>query len=187
MMNQKSRKELAFLMVLLVLLSVSVFSQFSNDRPSSILSSKARSNPGGTVSVSEVLDVDSLSSEVPEFSGVKRNIFQFGAGVAEAPPTPMIRVPEAEPEVVEAPSVPEVHYLGFYFEKESGLKMAALSNSGRVYVGKTGQILGGKYEVLEIADDHVILKVLYDEGKIIQVPLGKAPGSFIEWKKEQEE
>jgi hypothetical protein len=184
-MNRKSTKELAFLIVLLVLLSVSVFSQFSNDRPSSILSSKGTSNTRGPVAANEVVDVDSLSGETPEFSGVKRNIFQFGAGPAE-PPAPSIRVPEPEPEVVEAPSVPAVHYLGFYYEKESGLKMAALSNSGRIYVGKVGQILGGKYEVLEIADDHVILKVLYEEGKTIRVPLGKAPGAFIEWKQEEE-
>lgn len=186
-MNQKSRKQLAFLIVLLVLLSVSVFSQFSNDRPASILSSEARSNSRRSAAMNEVLDVDSLSQEVPAFSGVKRNIFQFGAGTAESH-APVIPVPQVvEPKVVEAPSVPEVHYLGFYYEKESGLKMAALSNSGRIYVGKAGQILGGKYEVLEIADDHVILKVLYEEGKIIRVPLGKAPGAFVESKKEQEE
>jgi hypothetical protein len=185
-MNQKSRKELAILAVLLILLSVSVFSQFSSDQPSNIVSTKARTDRRPPVAVSEVLDVNSLSAEVPEFSGVKRNIFQFGAAAAESH-TPMIPVPEAEPEVVQAPTVPQVHYLGFYYEKESGLKMAALSNSGRIYVGKVGQILGGKYEVLEIVDDHVILKVLHEEGKTIRVPLGKAPGSFIEWKKEQEE
>ena len=187
-MNYKSRKELTILIVLLVLLSVSVFSQFSSDQPSSIISGKTRSSSRGTVAANEVLDVDSLSNETPQFSGVKRNIFQFGAGAGSAEsPTPMIPIAEAEPEVEQAPSVPEVHYLGFYLEKDSGLKMAALSNSGRIYVGKLGQILGGKYEVLKIADDHVVLKVLYQEGKIIRVPLGKAPGAFIDWKKEQEE
>lgn len=176
------------MIVLLALLSVSVFSQFSNDQPATVLSSKQRSNTRATVAVHEVLDVDSLSDDVPEFSEVKRNIFQFGTGAGSAEShTPMVPVPVVEPEVAEIPSVPEVHYLGFYYEKESGLKMAALSNSGRIYVGKVGQTLGGKYEVLKIADDHVILKVLYDEGKTIRVPLGKTPGAFIDWKEEQEQ
>lgn len=187
-MNNKSRKELILLIVLLGLLSFSVFSQFSGNQPTSTFSSKARPNSRGTVAANEVLDVDLLSDEVPQFSGVKRNIFEFGAGAQSAEShTPMIRLPEVEPEVPETPAMPEVHYLGFYYEKDSGLKMAALSNSGRIYVGKVGQILGGKYEVLEIADEHVILKVLYEEGKTMRIPLGKAPGAFIDSKKEQEE
>jgi len=185
-MNQKSKKELTILIALLALLSVSVFSQFSGNQPSSVVSSNPRLNAGERVAVQEVLNLDSLSNEVPEFSGVKRNIFQFGA-VARDPNPPIIAVPEVEPEEAEVPAFPEVHYLGFYYEKESGLKMAALSNSGKIYVGKIGQTLGGKYEVLDIADDHVILKVIYDEEKTIRIPLGKAPGAFIDWTKEQEE
>ncbi|MCI0604129.1 hypothetical protein L0156_14100 [bacterium] len=187
-MNSKSKNELLVLIVLLALLSISVYSQFSSNEQSNNISSRSKSSSRGTVAVNEVLNVDSLSNEVPQFSGVKRNIFQFGAGAGSAESqTPMIRIPEAEPEVDERPSVPTVHYLGFYYEKESGLKLAALSNSGRIYVGRVGQILSGKYEVMQIADDHVILKVLNEEAKTIRVPLGKAPASFIDWKKEQEE
>ncbi len=82
--------------------------------------------------------------------------------------------------------MPKVQYLGFYYEKETGLKMASLSNSGRVYVGRIGQVLGGKYQVQEIASDQVILKLLMEDGKFIRVPLGKTPASYIEWNEDRE-
>jgi len=187
-MKHKTRTELAVFLVLLVLLSISVFSQFSSDNPAIVSSRTAKYNPRGTALVNEGLDIHLLSNEVPEFSEVKRNIFQFGAGAgsAEAQP-PVIRVPQTQPAVPEIPAVPEVHYLGFYLEKETGLKMASLSNSGRVYVGKVGQVLSGRYQVMEIAPDHVILKLLLQEGKIIRVPLGKSPGIFVEGYEEQEQ
>jgi hypothetical protein len=64
--------------------------------------------------------------------------------------------------------------------------MAALSNSGRIFVGKVGQVVGGKYEVMEIAQDYVLLKLRLQEGKVIRVPFGKAPASLMESIEDQE-
>jgi len=114
-----------------------------------------------------------LDHSVPELSGVKRNIFQFEykAEVVEARP-PRVQLPP--PVISQPPALPNVHYLGFYLEKESGVKMASISNSGKIYVGKIGQVLGGKYELLEISPEFIRLRLVQD-GKVLRVPLGKGP------------
>jgi hypothetical protein len=102
---------------------------------------------------------------------VQRNVFEFkedGASIAQAR-KPALEAPETAPA-----RQPQVHYLGYYLEKNTGqLKLAAISNSGRIYVGRVGQILGGKYLVLQIEDEFVILKYL-PENKILRLPLGKS-------------
>ena len=181
-MNQKSKKELAILIVVLILLVISLYTQFLPDSPGPV-----RANPGrqriSTQNVSgEVLAVGLLENEAPEFSDVKRNIFQFGAGSkATRPETSIIPTPPSPPIVAVTQTMPQVRYLGFYYEKESGLKMASLSNSNKIYVGKVGQILGGKYQVLAIAPEHVILRLVQQEGKVLRVPLGKGAPSYLEW------
>lgn len=183
-MNGKSqKKQILILIVLLALLSISLFSQLLRDNGPVVTSvdRNPRSAYAAKASASEKLDVDLLSEEQPKFSGVKRNIFQFGGGsqsdspqnVAETDPVPLQTVPQPPP-------LPEVYYLGFYYEKESDLKMAALSNNGRIMVGKVGQVLGGRFEVLEIASDHVVLKLRAEDSKLLRVPLGKAPSTVIE-------
>lgn len=173
-MNHKSKKELAILIGLLILLAISVFSQFSNRSGVSVAQKSAKSDISREIDSSEVLGVDLLTVQKPEFTTVKRNIFQFRGG-AQQPDSPESAIGVSPPKPVAPlpPAAPEVHYLGFYFEKETGLKMASLSNHGRVYVGKVGQVLGGKYEVLEIAADYVILRLRTQDGKVIRVPLGR--------------
>jgi hypothetical protein len=186
-MTKKSKKELAILIVLIGLLSYSVLSQFSEERPAASLTRDLKKT-AGYQAAGETVSVELLESETPEFTGVKRNIFQFGGGRAPVMENESYSsVPVPEPEVEDpVPHIPQVHYLGFYYEKETGLKMASLSNSERIYVGKTGQVIGGKYRILQIASDHVILKLVQD-GRVIRVPLGKEAASILDWAEEQTE
>jgi hypothetical protein len=182
-MSQKSqRKQFAILAVLLGLLSFSVISQLKKDDiiiPKSSVPDR-RSDYAAKATSAERLQVDLLTEEQPEFSGVKRNIFQFGGGgKPELPDNTVIPAAPPQQTVPQPPPLPQVHYLGFYYEKESGLKLAALSNNGRILVGKVGQVLGGTFQVVDIASDHVVLK-LTAEGKVLRVPLGKAPPSLID-------
>ncbi|MGH9857427.1 MAG: hypothetical protein ACRD4B_06240 [Acidobacteriota bacterium] len=187
-MNSKSKKELAILTVLLGLLSISVFSQLFKGTDVPVGLRKPSTTNSRNAASNEVIAVDLLSNETSEFTSVKRNIFQFGSGGGRPEPSEDTEEFVQPPTPVQppVPPSPEVHYLGFYYEKESGLKMAALSNSGRIFVGKVGQVVGGKYEVLEIAQDYVLLKLRMQDGKIIRVPFGKAPASFIEPIEDQE-
>ena len=177
-MNSKSNKQMAFLVILLGLLSFSIFSQItggdhqpSPQDPVAAKPVKLQSSPGSEST--EVLQVHLLETKVPELSGVKRNIFQFeGKDVVSPERPPVLKIPQSQALIPTPPALPNVHYLGFYFEPDTGLKLASISNSGKVYVGKVGQILGGKYELLEIGDDHIILR-LTEDGKVLRVPLGK--------------
>src|SRR5687767_6811255 len=144
-MSRKSqKKQFAFLAVLVGLLSFSLFSEFSKE--STVIPKSnprdRRSEYAAKATSAERLQVDLLSEEQPEFSGVKRNIFQFGRGGNPELPDDTA-IPAAPPEqiVPQPPPLPQVHYLGFYFEKESGLKLAALSSNGRILVGKVGQVV----------------------------------------------
>jgi hypothetical protein len=179
-MSLKSKKEMAFLIVLLGLLSFSIYSQMTGENHESSsqdpIVRKPLSSPSSSASPSastEVLQVHLLETKVPELSGVKRNIFQFEGKGSVSPEQPLVlKMPQTQVLIPTPPALPNVHYLGFYFEPDTGKKLASISNSGKVYVGKVGQILGGKYELLEIAEDHIVLR-LTEDGKVLRVPLGK--------------
>jgi hypothetical protein len=192
-MNSKSKKQMAVLIILLGLLSFSIFSQITGgdhqptpQDPVAAKPVKLQSSPTST----EVLQVHLLETKVPELSGVKRNIFQFeGKDVVSPERPPVLKIPQSQALIPIPPALPNVQYLGFYFEPDTGLKLASISNSGKVYVGKVGQILGGKYELLEIAADHIILR-LTEDGKVLRVPLGKGAPNVMnsaELEQEQEE
>jgi type II secretory pathway component PulC len=130
---------------------------------------------GGT----EVVQVQLLKHSSPPMPRVKRNIFQFGGKTEpEQLQTPVLRIPQSQPSMASPEELPDVHYLGFYLEKQTGLMLASIVNGGRVYVGKVGQTLGGKYELLEITADHVILRLKGDE-RVLRVPLGKGPANVV--------
>lgn len=183
-MNAKSKKEMAILAVLLGLLSISIFSQITggNGVTSAPVTIERKQKTPSIQQANEVLQVHLLETEVPELSGVKRNIFQFESkgGSSFQERRPVLNVPQTQPLVPQPPALPDVHYLGFYFEKQTGLKLASISNSGKIYVGKVGQTLGGKYELLEIAVDHIIVR-LTEDGKVLRVPLGKGTPNVVNW------
>ena len=85
-----------------------------------------------------------------------------------------MKVPEEEiAQEQKQSSLPDVHYLGFYRERSSNqIKLAAISNGGQIYVGGVKDILGQKYQLLQIGDEYLVLKVLA-ENKVLRVALGK--------------
>ena len=181
-MNNKTKKEMAALIGVLILLALSVFSQLSRQNAAPVSIGRERTAINRNAGSNEVVAVDLLLNETPEFTSVKRNIFQFGSGDRDRTVPPENDAPSQPPRQIlpAASQLPDVHYLGFYYEKDTGLKMASLSNTGRIYVGKVGQVLGGKYEVMEIAQDYVILKLPLEGGKMIRVPFGRGPASTVE-------
>lgn len=100
-----------------------------------------------------------LASKTPFFREVKRNVFQFqGDSDVNITAAPEIATP---PVVTTPPAAPDVRYLGFYKQKdESRIQLAAISNGGKIYVGGVGDTLADKYEVIQIDDDFLVLKIL---------------------------
>ena len=84
-MNNKSKKEMAALIGLLILLSISIFSQLSRQNAAPVSIGRERTAINRNAGSNEVVAVDLLLNETPEFTSVKRNIFQFGSGDRDRP------------------------------------------------------------------------------------------------------
>jgi hypothetical protein len=181
-MNSKSKKQMVVLIALLGLLSLSIFSQMTigirpiATSPGSVAHLQHTAEPSQS---NEVVQVHLLETSPQELSRVKRNIFQFESK-ARGPQVqaPDLQIPQSQPLLPQTPLLFDVHYLGFYYEKDTGLKLAAIVNGGKIYVGRVGQTLGGKYELLEIAADYVILRLTVD-GKVLRIPLGKGSPNVV--------
>jgi hypothetical protein len=123
-------------------------------------------------------DISLLKKDPAIFSGVKRNVFHFDeqGHVVE---TEMAQTSDQTAEVAgsqstPASSAPDIHFVGLYREhKEQGAVLAALDSGGSILVGAVGQTLANQFQILEIHDDYVVVKVLSDQ-KIFRIPLGKA-------------
>jgi hypothetical protein len=179
-MNISEEGKRNLLIVVVLLLSASIFFQF-RDEPAPAKIAVHTRTPSNVNRNTEVLQTDLLSQEAPRFFNEKRNIFQFrGSGSAATPidspvPVAILKVPPKP----EKPAMPDVHYLGFYVEKEKpSVRLAAISNSGNIYVGKVGDVLGGKYRVLQIEKMFLLLSLVNDD-RVIRLPLGRQTGVFV--------
>jgi hypothetical protein len=145
----------------------------SNSRPApstltSVRKEKDRVLPPGA----EKPFLQMLSSQAPAFRNVKRNVFQFQGETAQASiaTAPKIDTP---PVLTVTPALPDVRYLGFYQQKdETKVQLAAISNGGQIYVGGVGEILAGKYEVVQITDEFIVLRILATN-KIMRFAIGR--------------
>lgn len=165
----ESSKWIIFI-VLVSLIFVSLYFS-SNSRPaagnlSAVRQPKKISLPEGA----EKPLMQMLASKTPFFRDVRRNVFQFqGNADVNMTAAPEIVTP---PVVTTPPAAPDVRYLGFYKQKdESRIQLAAISNGGKIYVGGVGDTLAGKYEVIQIDDDFLVLKILATN-EIIRFALG---------------
>jgi hypothetical protein len=158
--------------VLVLFIFLSLFISFSS-RPSpaklkAIRQEKKNALPTGA----EMPFLQMLASQAPPFRDVKRNVFQFqGETNLDAVSTaPKIDTP---PVLTMAPALPDVRYLGFYQQKDATkVQLAAISNGGQIYVGGVGDILAEKYEVVQISDEFLVLRILATN-KIMRFALGR--------------
>jgi hypothetical protein len=160
--------------VFVVLISLIVISLYfsSNSRPVQTSTSRnPQPRKAPVAGTAEVPLMQMLAFKAPFFRDVKRNIFHFrDDDQPEITAAPKIETP---PVVTAAPSLPDVRYLGFYKQKdESRILLAAISNGGKIYVGGVGEILADKYEVLQIDDDFLVLRIL-GTNQVMRFDLGK--------------
>src|SRR3990172_11395611 len=157
------------LVALLALLAVSMTISFSSNRRVRTAAGSPENNLARIGDQDEVPKLALLHQTPAEPEEIERNIFEFEQ---ERTPQNPVAVPQtaAPPEL---PQFPDVRYLGLYEEKgASKVRLAAVSNGGKIYVGGVGQILGGKYQVVEIDDEFLVLRVLAD-GRMVQLPLAR--------------
>jgi hypothetical protein len=176
-MTKTERLQWQFFVLLIVALIASIYylSGPPDDNPGILNFQKTltKSNPGSEDSLPEL---SMLQKQPPEFNNVKRNVFKFADGSDEETDqaslieTAPLDIPETEPST---PTGPDVTYLGFYHEREgTERKLGAISNGGQIYVGGEGEILAGKYKVLRLEDEYMVLEYLPDH-RIIHLKIGR--------------
>jgi hypothetical protein len=135
-----------------------------------------RPSPGARGAAGDIVDLQAMLSEVPEYEGVGRNLFAFGAArraggaretaepteplepspppqVVAAPPPRTPRVPGASP----APRL-NMKYAGF-LEKTAPdgnkKKYAIFLDGNEVLAGSEGEVVGNRFTVVEIGLESV--------------------------------
>jgi hypothetical protein len=172
-MNLSEKSKWNIFILLLIAIAVALI-YFNEPQNRDVVTVRAKRSPQPVARKAEDLPlVDLLNYSAPFFTDVKRNVFQFRAeetSQMEASNT----VPSPETQVLGAVApLPDVRYLGLYKEKENAnVQIAAISNGGQIYVGSVGDTLAGKYEILGIEDEFLVLKILATN-KIMRFHLGK--------------
>lgn len=173
-MNTSDKKKIPILLGLLALLFLSAFFNYTrtpNVSPALVASSNQRARvPAKT---EQLPSIAMLQQNPEQVEDVQRNLFQFGSEIGAG--TDGEEVEPDETQIVDetTPALPDVRYLGFYQEKNSpGARLGAISNGGKIFVGGVGDILASKYQVLQIENGWIVLRVL-DEKKIVRFSLGK--------------
>ncbi len=176
-MKNSEKGKFQILIVLIGLLGLSFFWNRPEFHQPVFHASEPRSNPVVSSNTDEVPQLE-LLNKPPSGLQVKRDIFRFRDEEVASPTTESLSSislnpkPEASP----APEIPDVRYLGFYKEKKpSKVKLAAISNGGKIYVGGVGDVLADKYEVVRVDDDFVVLKILADN-RVLRFSLGNVSG-----------
>jgi len=179
-MRDSEKTKLQILILLAGLLCVSFFWNRSELRQTVPAVSPKKPDAFVSVQTDEVPQL-SLLNKAPSSLQVKRNIFRFHEAQNYVPaiesPLEFANNPKIAPPA--APEIPDLRYLGFYQEKKpSKVKLAAISNGGKIYVGGVGDVLADKYEVLRVNDDFVVLKILADN-RVIRFSLGNVSGTAV--------
>jgi hypothetical protein len=173
---EKGLKLLLGVLVLLVIGSI-LYSTIFN-RPALILPAVRTSLKSTGSSQGDELLLEMLTHKPPLFKGVQRNVFEFGSGSSDEPIVALPGTPGmAAPPIAlsaAAPAGPEVRYLAYYRERESGsARLAAIVNGGQIFVGGVGDVLADRYKILEINEEYLILQLIHEDNRILRLPLGR--------------
>ena len=176
-MNNSEKSKFQILIALIGLLGLSIFWNRPELHQQVTRAFEPRLNPVVPSSTDEIPELERLT-QAPSNLQVRRDIFRFrDPETAFATPESLSSlagkpVSSGSPQ----PEIPDVRYLGFYQEKKpSKVKLAAISNGGKIYVGGVGDVLADRYEVLRVNDDFVILKILEDN-RVLRFSLGNVSG-----------
>jgi hypothetical protein len=169
------------MIVILLLLAGSVFYDFySRTMPLRAKVTAVKSQKTGIGGSDEVLLDRLLGRHVAEFSSVHRNVFEFGSSATPVVEESALMESPEVPVATNQPELPDVRYLAFYAEKDpKGIPIAAIINGGQIFVGVEGDILAGKYKVLQIDEEFIVLRFLPDN-RVLRLPLGKEAGVLVQ-------
>ncbi|MPY88156.1 MAG: hypothetical protein GEU99_09555 [Luteitalea sp.] len=111
------------------------------------------------------VNLDALEQERPAPTGGGRNPFQFEA---DAPP------PTTKPQVVKKPTGPPqpkgpppipLKFIGTLFKQGWKGKVAVLSDGKSVFHGKQGEVIDGRFRIVQIGEESVQLEYVGGQGR----------------------
>jgi hypothetical protein len=129
---------------------------------------RARQTAGQTAPGSLDVRLDALKQPPPEPRGAERNPFRFQPKPPPAPPPQPMRRPSTAPVEQPPPAAPEVPPIPLKFfgivEGRPG-KFAALSDGRFVYYGREGEVVEGRYRIVKIGVESIILEYIDGRGR----------------------
>lgn len=173
-MSEKTRRQVILLLCLAVVLAVMVGYRLWVATPA--VPGGASSNPLAGVAAADgketVVDVrlDLLQHKPGEYQPAQRNPFRFyvppaPVAVRPAPPTTLPPPPPGPPQPPPLARI-RVRFFGFFVDKD-GKTTAWLTDeaSGAVIPGKAGDIILGRYRLLSVSPDVVVVSYLDGQGR----------------------
>ena len=182
-MDRKRQRELALAGTAVLLLAIATWGMQRGAAPPSganaPATTAARPNPQPSPN-SAVVDVDlqSLEAERPEPGESTRNPFRFKAKPAPPPPPEAIRQREQQAAAAAAaaqatsspvdpppPRSPLQYHGDMTDPKNSGKRIAILSDTRGTYYGREGEVIEGRYRILKIGVESIELAYLDGRGR----------------------
>jgi hypothetical protein len=168
-MAAERQKQLA-LAVLLVALAGVIYWQM---RPDTAVPAAAPSNrragrpPAAGTGAADVPDVrlEALNQQRTKPGGATRNLFRYKPPPAPPPPPPMPPPPAAAqrpPPMAAAQTIP-LRLIGIVSDDKG--KIAALADDRDVYHGREGTIIEGRYRVVQIGEESVVVEHVDGHGR----------------------
>jgi hypothetical protein len=133
----------------------------------------ARKAPGKATAAVDPADLDvrldALNGSRPPAEAVDRNPFRFQPRPAPPPPPgpsgpPAARMP-GPPPVEGPPPVPPIPLKFIGIVEKQGLKVAALSDCRSTFYGSEGQIIDGRYRLVHIGIESLVIEYLDGTGR----------------------
>lgn len=138
--------------------------------PSSNVAQPTARREQGKVDPAELqVRLDELSTARPEVGASQRNPFRFQPKAPPAPP-PQAALPAVAnpgpPPVTGPPPPPPIplKFIGIV-EKPGGLKVAAMSDCRSTYYGGEGQIIDGRYRLIKIGVESMVIEYVDGRGR----------------------
>ena len=139
--------------------------------PSSNVAQPTARREQGKVDPAELqVRLDELSTARPEVGASQRNPFRIQPKAPPAPPPqaalPAVANPGPPPPVTGPPPPPPIplKFIGIV-EKPGGLKVAAMSDCRSTYYGGEGQIIDGRYRLIKIGVESMVIEYVDGRGR----------------------
>jgi hypothetical protein len=171
----EQRKQFATLAVLLIVAAVVLYYQFGGvtaevASPASNTAAATQGAPIPSGALPEPLKLASLEP-VPEDTGGARNPFGFGVPprppAPPAPPPAPSATPTPPPQPAGPPPRPQipVKFLGVAEDPVRPGKLVSLSINGVVILAREGDVVDGRYRLLKIGAESIVMSYLDGQGQ----------------------